>query len=412
MAGFAAVGRVLAQRNARVFYAGSLICWTGLWMQRVAVEWLTWQLTHSPLWVGIMAFCNLGPAVLMSPLAGAAADRMDRVRLTMSTQMVACVHGAALATLVMTGLIEIHVMAALEVVLGLAQTIAQPARQTLIPGLVGRADLPGAVALNSLTYNLARFSGPALAGPIIALWGVVPAMLANSASYAFASLTMPLLRLAPGIRRGHKPTASVWREAIEGIRYVVRHAGMAPLLLYAAVLGSTMRAVPETLPPFVAELFGRGAPGLATLASTMGLGALVGGVGIALHGKLQGLCRIAVWSGLAMVLSTGGFVATHSFPFAVGCASVMGCSATLHGISVSTLIQTNAEGPMIGRVLSLWGMITRAGPALGALVFGVSSEFVGLQLPVLVACALCLAACAWAMRRMGGMARVLERSPG
>jgi len=412
VAGFAAVGRVLAQRNARIFYAGSLTCWTGLWMQRVAVEWLTWQLTHSPLWVGIMAFCNLGPAVLISPFAGAAADRMDRVRLTVSTQMVACVHGAILATLVLTGLIEIHVMAALEVVLGVAQTFAQPARQTLIPGLVGRNDLPGAVALNSLTYNLARFSGPALAGPIIALWGVVPAMLANSASYALASFSMPLLRLAPGIRRGHKPTGSVWREALEGIQYVARHVGMAPLLLYAAILGSTMRAIPETLPPFVAELFGRGAPGLATLASTMGLGALVGGTGIALHGKLQGLCRIAIWAGLAMVLSTAGFVATHSFPFAVGCAAVMGCSATLHGISVSTLIQTNAAGPMIGRVLSLWGMITRAGPALGAILFGATSEFAGLQLPVLAACALCLVAFAWAMRRMGAMAGVLERSPG
>jgi len=166
------------------------------------------------------------------------------------------------------------------------------------------------------------------------------------------------------------------------------------------------------LPPFVAELFGRGAPGLATLASAMGLGALAGGIGVALHGKLEGLTRIAVWAGLAMVLSTAGFVATHDFPFAVACAAVMGCSASLHGISVSTLIQTNAAGPMMGRVLSLWGMVTRAGPALGALVFGLTSEAVGLQVPVLVACALCILACAWAARRMPALARALERQPG
>ena len=409
MAGFAAVGRVLARRNARIFYAGSLTCWTGLWMQRVAVEWLAWELTHSPLWVGILAFCNLGPAVIVSPFAGAAADRMDRVWLTMSTQMVACVHGAALATLVLTGTIEIHVMAALEVVLGLAQTFAQPARQTLIPGIVGRADLPGAVALNSLTYNLARFAGPALAGPIIALWGVVPAMLANSASYAFASLTMPMLRLPPEARRGHKPEASVWHDAAEGIRYVAAHPGIAPLLLFSAILGSTMRAIPETLPPFVAELFGRGAAGLATLASTMGVGALVAGVAIALHGSLRGLCRIAVWSGLLMVLATGGFVATRSFPFAVGCIALVGCSGSLHGIAVATLVQTNAAAPMIGRVLSLWGMITRAGPAPGAIVFGVASEAVGLQAPVLAACVGCVFACIWAARRLPAMARSLER---
>lgn len=156
MASLSAIRSVLARRNTRLYYGGSLVSWTGLWVQKVGVDWLVWQLTHSMLWVGMMAFCNLAPSVLISPFAGAWADRMDRVRLTMATQFFSAIHAATLATLTLTGLVRVEYIAALEVLLGSAQAIAQPARQTLVPGMVPRGELPGAIALNSLCYNLAR----------------------------------------------------------------------------------------------------------------------------------------------------------------------------------------------------------------------------------------------------------------
>src|ERR1700727_3583301 len=88
MAGLSAIGGVLAQRNARIFYSGSIVCWTGSWIQRIATDWLAWELTHSALWVAIIAFCNLAPSVVISPIAGAVADRMDRGRLTMASQII------------------------------------------------------------------------------------------------------------------------------------------------------------------------------------------------------------------------------------------------------------------------------------------------------------------------------------
>jgi MFS family permease len=410
MASLSAVGGVLAQRNARIFYAGSVTCWTGSWMQRVATDWLAWELTHSVLWVSVIAFCNLAPSVVISPLAGAVADRIDRVRLTVASQFVAAAQAAILVVLIPTGLIRVEFIAALSAFNGMAETFAQPARQCLLPGLVPRAFLPGAVALNSLTYNVARFIGPALSGPMIAAWGVVPPIACNCVAFLFASLTMYLLRLDPSIRLGHRSTHSVFHDAIEGIRYVARHRGIGPIMLFAAAVGMMLRSVPEMLPPYVADLFGRDARGLATLASTMGLAALVGGTLVAIRGRLGGLTRIAVYAGLVLTLGTACFVATHNFIIGVICIGVMGAATTMHGISIQTLLQNSASSAMVGRVLSLWGMITRAAPAMGALAYGASSEFLGLQLPVLIGCLLCGLAWLRARSALPRMAPVLEGS--
>ena len=379
-------------------------------MQRVATDWLAWELTHSALWVSVIAFCNLAPSVVISPLAGAVADRIDRVRLTVASQFVAAAQAAILVGLILTGLIRVELIAALSALNGMAETFAQPARQCLLPGLVPRAYLPGAVALNSLTYNIARFVGPALSGPMIAAWGVVPPIACNGAAFLFASLTMYLLRLDPAIRLGHRSSHSVLHDAVEGIRYVARHRGIGPIMLFAAAVGMLLRAVPEMLPPYVADLFGRDARGLATLASTMGLAALVGGTLVAIRGRLGGLTRIAVFAGLAMTLATACFVATHQFAVGVVCIGVMGAATTMHGISIQTLLQHSASSVMVGRVLSLWGMITRAAPAMGALTYGAASEFLGLQAPVLLGCLLCAAAWLLTKSRLSRIAPALEGS--
>ena len=146
VASLAAVKGVFAQRNAQIFYSGSVVCWTGSWIQRIATDWLAWQLTHSVMWVAVIAFCNLVPSVVISPIAGAVADRMDRVRLTMISQFVAAGQSAILVALVLTGTIRIEYIAALTFCNGAAETFAQPARQCIIPGLVPRQFLPGAVA--------------------------------------------------------------------------------------------------------------------------------------------------------------------------------------------------------------------------------------------------------------------------
>lgn len=412
MANLASIGRVLSRRNTAVFYGASLTCWTGIWIQQIAVDWLAWELTHSPLWVGILAFCNLAPSVIVSPFAGAIADRMDRVRLTQATQIVVAAHSAILILLVVTGWIRIEILAVLAVLTGISGSFAQPSRQSLVPGMVPRADLPAAVAINSLTWNLGRSVGPGIGGVIVAFWGVVPAMAVNCAAYLIACLSMFALRLDPATRRGHAPTGSVLRETIDGVLYVARHPGMRPLFLFAGVLAVLARPIQEMLPPYVDKVFGQGPEGLATLSSIMGVAAFAGGMAIGLRGRLSGLSKLTVLAGFALTLCTAGFVITGHFGFACAVAAILSAATTMHGISAQTLIQSGTSGPMLGRALSLWGMTGRAGPALGALIYGVAAEIGGLRWPVVIGCAVALLACTYAWRRQPQMARALERSEG
>ncbi len=379
-------------------------------MHRIAIAWLAWEMTRSAFWVGMVAFCDLAPAVLFSPIAGAIADRMDRVRLTMISQTAIGLQAAAVAALIAAGELTIGLLLVLEVASGIAASFAQPARQSLMPGLVPVADLPAAVACNSLCFNVARFIGPALAGPIIAVWGVVPAVAFNALAYLFATCTMPLLRVTAEARRGHPPEGSVFADVAAGFRYAGGHPGIGPLLLFAAVASVLLRGVQEILPPFVERLFLRGPDGLAMLTASIGVGALASGLWVASRGRLTGAARLAVGAVAAQAVFTMGFIATGYFPLALACAALMGAAGSVHGISVQTLVQSAALPAMRGRVLSLWGMITRACPASGALALGAAGEVFGLRLPTLAAMLLALLVVAWGMRRLPRMAEVLEGS--
>ncbi len=380
-----------------------------MWMQRIAVTWIAWELTESPFWVGVVAFCDLCPAVIASPIAGALADRVDRMRLTSITQIVAATHAIVMALLLAADLMSIWILLVLTLVLGVNGSVAQPARQSLIPSLVPRSDLPSAIALNSLTYNASRFIGPALAGPMIAYTGVIATITANAVCYLVACWMTQFLRPTPVNLMERAPPTGLIAETWQGVRYVAQHAGIGPLLLYAATLGLLVRAIPEILPPFIDQLFDRGVNGLAIMTSVMGVSSILGGVVVAARGRIEGLTRVAVVSGMGIALSCAGFVATSSFTVGVVCAGLMSAATTMHGISLLTLAQSSCDNAMRGRVVSLWGMITRVTPALGALGIGALSTVFGLRVPVLVASGLCVMIWIWGMMRLPHMAAALEQ---
>lgn len=377
-------------------------------MHRIAVMWLAWELTRSAFWVGMVAFCDLAPAVVFSPIAGAVADRMNRVKLTIIAQAVIGAQALGVAILTAMGVISISSLLVFEVIGGIAASFAQPARQALMPGLVPRADLPAAVAANSLCFNVARFLGPAIAGPMIAVWGVVPAILCNVAAYVIATASLPLMKVDPAHIQGHAPEASLLAETLDGMRYAANHPGIGPILLFAGTSAILLRGVQEVLPPCVERLFGQGAAGLALLTAAIGIGALLAGLWVASRGRLSGTTRIAVLATGAQAVCVMGFVATGWFPFAVLCGALYGACASIHGISVQTLAQSAALTKMRGRTLALWGLITRACPALGALVLGTAGEILGMRLPTLIAALCALLVTIWGVTRMRGWARHLE----
>ena len=408
LGGTGALARALSHRNARLFFGASATAWTGLWVQRIAVAWLAWDMTRSAFWVGMVAFCDLAPAVLFSPIAGAVADRVDRVRLTTLSQAATAAQAGTVALLLAAGRLDIGLLLVLEFAGGIAASFSQPARQSLMPALVPRSDLPAAVACNSLCFNVARFVGPAIAGPLIAAYGVAPAVAFNCLAYVAASATMPLLRVDAAQRRGHAPGGSLLVETLAGVRYAARHPGLGPMLGFAAVSSVLLRGVQEILPPFVDRLFARGPDGLALLTASIGVGALASGLWVANRGRITGAAALAVGAVAAQALSTIGFASTGLFPVAMACGALMGAAGSVHGISVQTLVQSASDPAMRGRVLSLWGMIVRACPACGALALGTAGELFGLRLPTFSAMALALGVAVWGFGRLPRMAAALE----
>lgn len=406
---YSTLRRSLAEPNCRTYFGGSLLAWTGMWMQRVAVGWMAWELTESTFWIGVVAFADLVPAIVVSPLAGAIADRADRLRLTVGTQLANIAQAMVLAILAAAHLLNIHVLVLLALILGITGAFAQPARQSMVPALVPRELLPSAVALNSLTFNLARVLGPGLAGPLIVVIGPVPTVIANALACTFATATLLLLKIDASERIGHAPTRSLWEETIEGFTYAARHKGIGPLFLYAALLGVLVRPFQEMLPAYADQVFGRGADGLAWLTGTVGLGALVMGLVVAGQGQVAGLSRRAIVSGAAMTVAVLAFAATSNFLLGLAACFAAGAAMTVHGISAQTLAQYGSESHVRGRMMALWGLIVRAGPALGAVLLGVIGEFTGLQLPTAAFCVLALAVVAWGFSRVKVMQAALEK---
>lgn len=378
-------------------------------MQRVAVGWLAWDLTGSAFWVAMIAFADLAPAIIVSPIAGAIADRTDRLRLSVLTQIVIACQAALVAGITWSGGMTIGLLLALELVGGIAGCFAQPARQALLPGVVPRADLPASVAVNSLVFNIARFIGPAMAGPVILVWGVAPAIACNAIAYLFASATLLVLRVAPEARQGHPASKSLLGEMRDGLLYVARHPGLGPILLFAALSGFALRGVQEILPPFVDRLFQGGPEALALLTSAFGAGALASGLTLAARGRLAGTTRIAILAIAAQAVATAAFVSTPVFAIGLLSAAAMGATASMHGIAMQTLAQSAADPAMRGRVLAVWGLITRAGPAAGALALGAGGEAFGMAWPVYVAVLLALGIVAWGLSVARRAAASLER---
>ncbi|HZS84754.1 MAG TPA: MFS transporter [Stellaceae bacterium] len=409
MNGFANVGRAFANRNYRIYATGNAISLTGTWLQRVAVGWLAWQLTRSGTWLGLVSFADLFPTVLLSPWAGALADRRDRVRVIWATQIIAMLQAALLALLTALQLLGILGLFALAAALGMANAVNQPARLALIPSLVTRADLPAAVAINSIIFNGARFVGPMVFGLVIAGGDVALAFALNALSYVAFVVALARLDLPGGEGRAMRPR--MLRAVAEGYLYAARHTGIGSILLLMAVTSLGTRGFIEMLPGFADQVFGRGPEALGMMTATVGFGAICGGFWMVRRGGVEGLTGIVFANTLLMAAALLGFTATTRFAVALPCLFLAGFGLVVSGIGAQTLVQSAVDAAMRGRVLALYGMIFRAGPALGALVTGTLSSAFGLRLPVAAGAMLCALYWLWARLRQSAVARELEAVP-
>ena len=407
--GFGNVAQAFSHRNYRVYAGGNAVSLTGVWMQRVAVGWLTWTLTHSGTWLGIVSMAEFLPVVFLSPLAGALADRRDRVGIIRVTQVAGSIEATLLAVLVYADAITIEALFGLTLLLGVFNAVAQPSRLALIPTLVDRPSLPSALAINAIIFNSARFIGPAIAGIVIANVSVGAAFAVNAATYVVFLVAMANLRGIPALPVA--ATQSVLKASAEAYGYASRHPGIAPMLLLFTVTTIGTRGFVELFPGFADSVFERGPEGLATLTSTVGLGAIFGATWMLLRPAIAGLTGLVLANTLIISLAILGFTLTDQFYLALPCVFVAGAAMTITGVGAQTLIQAAVDIRMRGRIMALYGMIFRAGPAVGAVLMGSLSERFGLRLPLAVGALVSCVFWAWTRIKKKRIAETLETDP-
>ncbi len=408
--GLSAIVSAFCNRNYALYMCGNIPSHFGSWLQRVAIGWLVWELTGSGYWLGVVAVAELAPSMVLAPFAGAVADRVNRLNGLKVTQTLAMFQALALCAVAALGP-TINLLVWLSLARGIVMAFNQPLRFSVLPSLVDRKDLSAAVGINALSFNCSRVLGPVVAAWIIQFWGASAAFAVNAASFFLFIVFLFFLRIELAPRGDPKPIRNMPSEILEGILYCLRAPGIAQMFLLLTVVALCGRAYVELLPGFADGVFGRGVEGLGTMHAAAGIGAIVGSVFLARRGTVVGLTRIVSWMLLVLGVTLPLFAATSNFWFAVLCVGVTGFALVVVGVGEQQLLQNAVSGDMRGRVMSLYGMINRGAPAVGAFLMGAASEFVGLQWPVAVGGVLCLALCVWALRSSRKFAPALEGEP-
>jgi len=384
----------MRNRNFGIYSLGSAVSLTGMWMERIAVGWLTWQLTESGFWLGVVAFADFFPVILIAPFAGAVADRRDRLNVVKFSQFVLLVQALVLFGATASGHVTVGLIVVLTTIHGILVAFNQPARLALVPSLVPRPDLGSAVAINSVIFNLARFVGPIFAGLAIVYSGVAAAFAANTLSYVVFLLALARIRLTPG-ESTVQETGSFLADMRDGIRYTATHPGIGSLFVLLIAIGIGGRPLTELLPGFADAVFHAGASGLSILASAVGAGAILGGLWLGHRAHSSNLVAVALATTLGQAVTAIAIIATDQLWLAVPGVVAYGFCVSAAGIATQTLIQLASDRKMRGRVLALYGLIFRGGPSLGALGAGILSVHLGLRWPVMIGALLLAAAWLW-----------------
>jgi MFS family permease len=375
--------QVLRDRNFLLYSAGNIISWLGTWAQRIGVGWLSWDLTHQTSWVGLIAMAQIVPLIFFGPLFGALLDRSNHRRYAVTVNGALALLALLLYVLMALHWMRIGILLLLALFLGVGNSAYQAARLAMVNDVVGPALLPGAIAANSILYNLTRAIGPAIAGVIIARWGLQTAFAVNSVSFLgiIGALLLVRLRALPA----KKSRGGLLAESREGLRYVLAHPGMRQVLLLTVIVQILARGVIELMPAFADAVFHRGSVGLADLTTSMGIGAIGGALVLSRIGSTARLPMVTRQATIAVGMLVASFGLCRSFSFALMLGAVMGFAQVLCSVGLQVLLQSAIHDHYRGRVLGLWTATNVAGPGVGGALLGVAAEYAGLGVTTIIA---------------------------
>lgn len=375
------IARALRYRNFRLFFMGQTISLIGTWMQRIALGWLVYKLTHSAFLLGVVGFSGQIPSLLLSPLAGVIADRINRYHLLIWTQVLSMVQAVVLTVLVFTGAIHIWHIIALSLALGIINSFDMPTRQAFMIQMVDdKRDLGNAIALNSSMVNAARLVGPSTAGLLVAAVGEGAVFLINAITYLAVIASLLLMKIAPYETK--RRVANKWQELKDGIRYASGFEPIRALLLLLALM-SVMGMPYAVLMPMFAKDILHGGPGLyGFLLGASGIGALAGAIYLAGRKSVLGLGQLIPFASATFGLALVIFSFSRTIWLSMLLMLISGCGMMIQLASSNTLLQTLVDDDKRGRVMSLYTTSFMGMMPIGSLLAGLVAGHIGAPLTV------------------------------
>ena len=370
----------LRHRNFQLYFGGQLVSNIGTWTQIIAQGWVVYQLGHSELILGLVAFASALPTLIVSPWAGVIVDRVSRRHLLMLTQAGSMLLAFVLAILSFSGAVKEWHVVILAALLGVINAFDAPARQAFVPDMVGKDDIPNAIALNSLMFNSARVLGPALAGLLLVLVGAGWCFTINGFSFLAVILGLWLMKM-PARQVTHN-IGSPWEQLVGGVRYTARSREMSALILLSLVFSVFGISYSTILPAFVEKVLRQGPVAYGWVNAVTGLGAVTAAFLLAnrvSNGK-RGLWLF--WINIAFPIILMAFAFTTLYPLSLVLTFGLGFGFMVQFTTINTLLQTRVEDSFRGRVMALYTLTFFGFAPFGNLLIGFLGEKLGLSMAV------------------------------
>jgi len=366
----------LKHRNYRLFFFGQLTSLIGTWMQNVAQAWLVYQLTDSPFFLGLVTFASGVPVLTLSLWAGVVVDRVPKRRLLLVTQTVMMVLAFILAADVFLKTVVWWHVAILAFLLGTANAFDAPARQAFVVEMVGRDDLMNAIALNSVIFNSGRIIGPALAGVALAVIGPAWCFVLNGLSFLAVIAGLAMMDVRPYV--GVASTESPLTQMQEGVRYIWHHSTIRVLITLVAVSNMFAFGYSTLLPAFARDILKTGEVGYGLLSTSIGVGALAGGLLLASLSNFQRKGMLLTGGNLLFPIMVLGVSVSTSQPLSMALLVFAGLGFMVQNATVNTLVQTAVPDNLRGRVMSVYMMVFQGFFPVGSLIAGTVAERFGI----------------------------------
>ena len=370
--------RALRSRNYAIYLSGMLISVLGTWIQIIATGWLVYRLTDSPFMLGIVTFAGQIPSLVVTPIAGVYADRMNRRKVILFTQYAAMFLSLTLAILVLADFIEVWHIIVLSVLSGVVNAIDTPFRHAFIRDLVDDiSQMSNAIALNSMLFNTARFVGPMVGGILIAAIGEGWCFAINAIS--FTAVIVSLYSVRVGFTPKENNTNSIIKDLKDGIKYSFGFAPIKYMLILIISTGFFVLPFQSFLPVFARDVLNGDSSLYGVLTGSYGAGALIGAFFLASRKSLRNFPRYIMIAAFLFSGALALFSCSTSTAISMALLVVCGWAMIAQYVSTNTLLQTIARPDVTGRVVSFYGMSFMAVTPLGAILIGILANSFNIQ---------------------------------